>query len=88
MKKFHSIIFGEKSFSTSELGTKLTIERRYSFQERSSVDKSELKNCNTLAGAKVFGLQAEEGLFKCTNTNLMENDLDSDKVERMLGNVS
>ena len=48
------------------------------------MDKSELKNCNTLAGAKIFGLQTEEGLFKCSNGNLMSNQLESDKVERMI----
>ena len=66
------------------MGTKLTIERRYSERERANVSKSELKNCNTVAGAKVFGLQTEEGLFKCSNNDLMNNQLQSDKAERMI----
>ena len=76
--------FGTHFSSKSEMGTKLTIERRYSQKERADVNKSELKSCNTLAGAKVFGLQTEEGLFKCSHQNLMDNQRPSEKTERMI----
>ena len=42
--------FGTHYASTSELGTKLTIERRYTSQERRGVKEKSLKDCNTLAG--------------------------------------
>ena len=42
--------FGTHYASSTELGTKLSIERRYSSQERRGVKDRELKNCNTLAG--------------------------------------
>ena len=42
--------FGTHYASTTELGTKLTIERRYTAQERRGVKEEELKDCNTLAG--------------------------------------
>lgn len=76
--------FGTHFASTSEMGTKLTIERRYSAKERASSDENELKNCNTLAGAKVFGLQAEESHFNCNNKKLTENSLDSKATDRMI----
>ena len=39
--------FGTHYASTSEMGTKITIERRYTSKERSKSDKNDLKNCNT-----------------------------------------
>ena len=42
--------FGTHYTSSTELGTKLTIERRYTSQERQGVKEKELKDCNTLAG--------------------------------------
>ena len=59
-------------------------ERRYSAKERVSSDKNQLKNCNTLAGAKIFGLQAEESNFQCDDKNLLENSIDSANVDRMV----
>lgn len=76
--------FGTHYASTSEMGTKISIERRYSQRERSQADKNDLKNCNTLAGAKVFGLQMEQSHFHCNNTELLANDIDSETVERMI----
>ena len=43
-----------------------------------------MKNCNTLAGAKIFGLQAEESNFQCDDKNLLENSIDSANVDRMV----
>ena len=43
--------FGTHYASTTELGTKLTVERRYTRQEREGVQDKALKDCNTLAGA-------------------------------------
>ena len=76
--------FGTHYASTSEMGTKISIERRYSSAERGSTDKSDLKNCNTLAGAKVFGLQMEESSFLCKNKDLISNEFQSNTVERMI----
>ena len=42
--------FGTHYASTTELGTKLTVERRYTRQERKGVKDKALKDCNTLAG--------------------------------------
>ena len=42
--------FGTHYASTTELGTKLTIERRYTMQERRGTKDKVLKDCNTLAG--------------------------------------
>ena len=61
-----------------------SIERRYTATERSSSSQNELKNCNTLAGAKVFGLQTEESHFNCQNRKLLGNELDSKNVERRI----
>jgi hypothetical protein len=76
--------FGTHYSSTSEMGTKLTIERRYSAKERASTDKNDLKNCNTVAGARIFGLQTEESHFHCNNSELIDNTLDSESVDRMI----
>ena len=57
---------------------------RYSAKERAGSDKNELKDCNTLAGAKVFGLQAEESNFNCENKKLMDNAMESQSVDRMV----
>lgn len=76
--------FGTHYASTSEMGTKITIERRYTSKERSKSDKNDLKNCNTLAGAKVFGLQMEESQFECQNKDLIGNNFESNHVERMI----
>lgn len=76
--------FGTHYASTSEMGTKLTIERRYSAKERAGSDENDLKNCNTLAGAKIFGLQTEESHFNCKNRKLIENTLDSKTTDRMI----
>ena len=51
--------FGTHYASTSEMGTKLSVERRYSAKERNSAGMDELKRCNTASGAKVLGFQAE-----------------------------
>ena len=74
--------FGTHYSSTSELGTKLTIERRYTASERSSVDDNQLKDCNTKAGLKIIGLQAEIDKVKCASNDLLKNDLESKNVER------
>ena len=42
--------FGTHYSSAAEMGTKLSIERRYSASERSGTDDNELKDCNTVAG--------------------------------------
>ena len=42
--------FGTHYASTTELGTKLIIERRYTAQERKGTKDKVLKDCNTLAG--------------------------------------
>ena len=42
--------FGTHYASSTELGTKLTIERRYTLHERQGVKNKALKDCNTLAG--------------------------------------
>ena len=76
--------FGTHYASTSEMGTKLSIERRYSAKERAASTKNDMKSCNTLAGAKVFGLQAEESHFDCKNKDLVSNNFHSENVERMI----
>ncbi len=76
--------FGTHYASTSEMGTKLTIERRYSAKERATSDVNDMKNCNKLAGAKIFGLQAEQSHFHCKNKALTDNEIASDSVDRMI----
>ena len=76
--------FGTHYASKSEMGTKLTIERRYSAKERATSDVNDLKNCNTLAGAKIFGLQTEQSHLHCKNKALTGNDIQSDSVDRMI----
>ena len=44
--------FGTHYSSAAEMGTKLSIERRYSASERSGAEDNELKECNTVAGSK------------------------------------
>ena len=56
--KYHQILefkrfvneFGTHYTSGAEMGTKLTIERRYTAHERHGVRDKALKDCNTLAG--------------------------------------
>ena len=59
--------FGTHYASSTELGTKLSIERRYSSQERRGVKDRELKNCNTLAGNEFYPLISK---FVCSLINL------------------
>ena len=51
--------FGTHYASTSEMGTKLSVERRYSDKERNSAGVDELRRCNMASGARVLGFQAE-----------------------------
>ncbi|CAB4058247.1 unnamed protein product [Lepeophtheirus salmonis] len=76
--------FGTHYGSTSEMGTKLLIERRYSLKERSHANENELKVCNTLAGAEVFGFRVEKDKGNCSNDELKSNTLNSKFAERMV----
>ena len=42
--------FGTHYSSAAEMGTRISIERRYSAAERSGAEDNELKDCNTVAG--------------------------------------
>ena len=42
--------FGTHYSSAAEMGTRISIERRYSASERSGAEDNELKDCNTVAG--------------------------------------
>ena len=42
--------FGTHYSSAAEMGTRISIERRYSATERSGAEDNELKDCNTVAG--------------------------------------
>ena len=53
--------FGTHYASSTELGTKLTIERRYSREERQGIKDEDLKACNALAGMKT----------QCNNNDLV-----------------
>ena len=44
--------FGTHYAAITELGTKLTIERRYSAKERASASTGEMRECNTLVGSR------------------------------------
>ena len=44
--------FGTHYSSAAEMGTRISIERRYSASERSGAEDNELKDCNTVAGIK------------------------------------
>ena len=74
--------FGTHYSRTSEMGTKLTIERRYSAYERSTADDNELKDCTTMAGVKIFGLQTGDDSVNCDQEELMNKYLNSSTVER------
>ena len=49
--------FGTHYSSSAEMGTRISIERRYTAAERSGAEDNELKDCNTVAGIKI--------LYKC-----------------------
>ena len=74
--------FGTHYSGTSDMGTKLSIERRYSGRERAMADQNEISDCNTLVGAEVFGFQMEQNLGNCTNTDLKSKDSVSSILER------
>ncbi|XP_023334455.1 uncharacterized protein LOC111705962 isoform X2 [Eurytemora carolleeae] len=74
--------FGTHYSSSTDMGTKLTIERRYTSQERSEAGKDEIKACNTLVGSQLFGFQTEINEINCTNNNLMKMGSESDNLER------
>ena len=46
--------FGTHYSSAAEMGTRISIERRYSASERSGSEDNELKDCNTVAGITVL----------------------------------
>ena len=46
--------FGTHYSSAAEMGTRISIERRYSATERSGAEDNELKDCNTVAGTHDF----------------------------------
>ena len=64
--------FGTHYAAITELGTKLTIERRYSAKERASASAGEMSECNTLVGSKIFGFQTEMARHNCTREQLMD----------------
>ena len=63
--------FGTHYASITELGTKLSVERRYSAKERAKSTMGEMEECNTLVGSKIFGFQAEMGRYNCSKDNLL-----------------
>ena len=69
--------FGTHYAAITELGTKLTIERRYSAKERASATTGEMAECNTLVGSKIFGFQTEMARHNCTKEQLMDKSDDS-----------
>ncbi|XP_023334523.1 uncharacterized protein LOC111706009 isoform X2 [Eurytemora carolleeae] len=74
--------FGTHYSSSTEMGTKISVERRYTAEERIMSDKEELRACNTLVGSQVLGFQAEVSKMNCSNTNLMNMGSNSDSLER------
>ena len=64
--------FGTHYAAITDLGTKLSIERRYSAKERASSGTNEISQCNTLVGSQIFGFQTEMGRYNCTKDNLIE----------------
>ena len=67
--------FGTHYAAITDLGTKLSIERRYSAKERASSGTNEISECNTLVGSQIFGFQTEMGRYNCSKDNLMEKGL-------------
>jgi hypothetical protein len=76
--------FGTHYASTTEMGTKISIERRYTQTERSNASLDEMKSCNTLSGVKVLGFQTEMNHLNCSNDELKKNKIDSKNVDRMI----
>jgi len=74
--------FGTHYSTTTEMGTKINIERRYTAKERSSSSVDEMKECNTLVGAQIFGFQTEMDTYNCTNENLRNMGSGSETLER------
>ena len=74
MRAFKNFVneFGTHYAAITELGTKLTIERRYSAKERASASTGEMAECNTLVGSKIFGFQSEMTRHNCTKEKLMD----------------
>lgn len=46
--------FGTHYSSSAEMGTRISIERRYTAAERSGAEDNELKDCNTVAGIILY----------------------------------
>ena len=76
--------FGTHYSTTSKLGTKLVLERRYTSRERAGADKNEIAECNSQIGAKVFGLTTESSRNTCRRTELLRNQINSTVAERMV----
>ena len=76
--------FGTHYATTSKLGTRMTMERRYTARERTSTDKNDVADCASKKGAEVLGLQMEVSKSDCANTDLLTNRINSTKVERMV----
>jgi len=74
--------FGTHYSTSTEMGTKINIERRYSAKERSNSSVDEMKECNTLVGAQIFGFQTEMDTYNCTNENLRNMGSESETLER------
>jgi len=74
--------YGTHYHSTSKLGTRISVERRYSSKERKSVDKNDLAICANLAGAALLGIQMELNRENCSNGDLLTNMINSSYTER------
>ena len=74
--------FGTHYAVISEIGTKLSIERRYTSEERDRSNVDEIGQCNTLVGTKVFGFQMEKNFHNCSNDDLKSQRRKSKLLER------
>ena len=76
--------YGTHYATTSILGTRMVVERRYSVRERNKAGKNELRKCANRVGAEVLGLQTEIDKNVCHDDSLKSNIINSTLVERMV----
>ena len=60
--------FGTHYAKTTQMGSAIAYETRYTGLETTNVDKGKRRDCSTLSGSRVFGFQVEQDKSGCNGT--------------------
>jgi hypothetical protein len=76
--------FGTHFSTVTMLGVRLLSETRFSVAERELIGDERLKECNTMAGSKLVGLQGENDVKNCSQGGPTESHKVTGGVDRMI----